>query len=386
MHRDTAARSVPKIERIEIAGLEFVMERGKGYGNARGINYRRNSSVVTITTSDGITGVGEAMGPLGVVREYVKLLIPHFIGASLFDFNIVATAIRNRLYHFGTQGHFTSSLGALNIAVYDALGKTLGVPVHNLLGGRIGDELPCYATTGYFTENPKSEIENQLSKLKPDAFVGVKIKAGAGTDSDVERVRAARKAIGDNMLLMVDFNGNYTVDAALDSLRKIEPYNVLFCEEPLPPSDIAGYAELRRRSPVRIAAGEAHYGASDFKRLIEARALDIVQPSITGGGGFDEMKTAVQFAAHSNLRVAVACWGGAISQNAAVHFAASLPVWPHTDRAPYPLMVEFDVSENPLREAIVANPIEPANGKIAVPSAPGLGIELIPEVVARYTI
>jgi D-galactarolactone cycloisomerase len=386
MHQDVAARPTPKIERIEIASLEFVMERGRGYGNARGINYRRNSSIVTITTNDGITGVGEAMGPPGVVREYVKLLIPHFVGASLFDFNIVATAIRNRLYHFGTQGHFTSSLGAMNIAVYDALGKTLGVPVHNLLGGRIADALPCYATTGYFTDNPDSEIENQLSKLKRDAFVGVKIKAGAGAASDVERVRAARKVIGDNMLLMIDFNGNYTVDAALDSLRKIEPYNVLFCEEPLPPSDIAGYAELRRRSPIRIAAGEAHYGANDFKRLIEARALDIVQPSLTGGGGFDEMKTAVQFAAYSNLRVAVACWGGAISQNAAVHFAASLPVWPHTDRAPYPLMVEFDVSENPLRDAIVANPIEPANGKIAVPSAPGLGIDLIPEVVARYTI
>jgi D-galactarolactone cycloisomerase len=386
MHRDTAARPATKIERIEIMALEYVMERGKGYGNARGINYRRNSSIVTVTTSDGIAGVGEAMGPPGVLREYVKLLTPNFVGRSLFDFNIVATAIRNRLYHFGTQGHFISSLGAINIAVYDAIGKTFGVPVHNLLGGRIGDEIPCYATTGYFTESPKSEIETQLSKLKPGAFVGVKIKAGAGAASDVERVRAARKTIGDDILLMIDFNGNYTVDTALESLRKIEPYNILFCEEPLPPSDIAGYAELRRRSPIRIAAGEAHYGASDFKRLIDARALDIVQPSLTGGGGFDEMKTAAQFAAHNNLRVAVACWGGAISQNAAVHFAASLPVWPHTDRAPYPLMVEFDISENPLRDAIIANPVEPANGKIAVPSAPGLGIELIPEVVARYTI
>jgi D-galactarolactone cycloisomerase len=98
------------------------------------------------------------------------------------------------------------------------------------------------------------------------------------------------------------------------------------------------------------------------------------------------MKSAALLAAASNLRIAVACWGGAIAQNAAIHFAASLPVWPHTDRAPYPLMVEFDCSENPLREAIVRDPVEPANGKIAVPAGPGLGIELIPEIVARYAI
>ena len=379
-------KQAPKIERIEITSLEYVMERGKAYGNARGLNHRRASSIVTLTTSDGVTGVGEAMGPLGVIREYLKLLAPNFAGQSLFDFNLVATAVRNRLYHFGTQGHFMSALGAINIAVYDALGKTLGVPVHNLLGGCIGDDIACYATTGYFTASPKSEIETQLSDLKPGTFVGVKIKIGAGVVSDIERVRAARQVIGDTMLLMVDYNGNYTVDVALESLRKIEPFNIHFCEEPLPPTDIAGYAELRRRSPIRIGAGEAHYGVSDFKCLIEARALDIIQPSLTGGGGFDEMKSAALYAATNNLRVAVSCWGGAIALNAAVHFAASLPLWPHTDNAPYPLMVEFDCGENPLRDAVVRSPLEPANGRIAVPTQPGLGIEFIADVVARYKV
>lgn len=381
-------KNAPKIDKIEVTSLEYVMGRGKGYGNARGINHRRGSSIVTVTTSDGVTGVGEAMGPLGVIREYLKLIIPQFVGSSLFDFNIVATGIRNRLYHFGTQGHFISSLGALNIAVYDALGKTLGVPVHNLLGGRNGDTVVCYATTGYFTDlhDPKSEIEAQLSQLKPGRFVGVKIKIGAGVASDIERVRAARKTVGDDMLLMVDYNGNYTVDVALESLRKIEPFNIHFCEEPVPPFDLAGYAELRRRSPIRIGAGEAHYGVSDFKRLIEARALDIIQPSLTGGGGFDEAKGAALYAASNNVRVAVSCWGGAVALAAAVHFAASLPAWPHTDNAPYPLMVEFDCAENPLRDAVVRDPLEPANGKIAIPTLPGLGVELIPEVVARYKV
>jgi D-galactarolactone cycloisomerase len=377
---------MPTIERIEVASLEYVMGPGKGYGNARGINHRRGSSLVTVVTSDGVTGVGEAQGPLGVIREYVKLLAPHFVGKSLYSFNITATAIRNKLYHFGTQGHFVSALGALNIAFYDAIGKTQGVPVHDLLGGCGANHLTCYATTGYFTDDPKIGIEEQLSKLTPDAFVGVKIKIGAGVASDIERVKAARKAIGDTMLLMVDYNGNYTVDVALESIRRIEPFNIHFCEEPLPPTDINGYAELRQRSPVRIGAGEAHYGVADFKRLLDARGLDIVEPSLTGGGGFDEMKSVALLAAANNVRIAVSCWGGAVALNAAIHFAASLPSWPHTDNAPYPLMVEFDVGDNPLRDQVVSNPIMPANGKIAVPKSPGLGIELKPDVIARYKI
>jgi D-galactarolactone cycloisomerase len=312
--------------------------------------------------------------------------MPHFVGRSLFNFNIAKALVRNRLYHFGAQGHFISSLGAIDIAIHDAIGKTHGVPVHDLLGGRNGDHVACYATTGYFTDDRNVGIEAQLSKLTLGDFVGVKIKIGAGTASDIERVRAARKAIGDDMLLMVDYNGNYTVDVALDSLRKIEPFNIHFCEEPLPTTDIGGYAELRRRSPIRIAAGEAHQGVYDFKRLIEAGALDIVEPSLNGGGGFDEMKGAALFALTNNLRIAVPCWGGAVALNAAVHFAASLPPWPHTENAPYPLMVEYDCAENPLRDQIVNDPIRPAKGLIAVPTRPGLGIDLNPEIVARYKV
>jgi D-galactarolactone cycloisomerase len=378
--------TMPTIDRIEFAALEYVLDKGAGYGNARGINHRRASSIVTVTTSDGVTGVGEGQGPTGVLGEYVKLLSPAFLGQSLFSFGIAAAKVRNRLYHFGSQGHFISSLGALNIAIYDAIGKTLNVPVHDLLGGRVAPDVACYATTGYFTDNPKIGIEEQLARIALDDFVGVKIKIGAGIKSDIERVSAARKCIGDNKLLMVDYNGNYTVDVALESIQKIADFDIHFCEEPLPPSDIVGYAHLRERSPIRIAAGEAHYGVHDFKRLIEARALDIVEPSLTGGGGFDEMKGVALFASSNNLRVAVSCWGGAIALNAAVHFAASLPPWPHTDNAAYPLMVEFDCGNNPLRDEIVDDPIQPAKGRIAVPLSCGLGIDLKPDVVARFKL
>jgi D-galactarolactone cycloisomerase len=326
------------------------------------------------------------VGPLGVMREYLKMLAPFFIGRSIYDFEMVASHIRNKFYHFGTQGHFVSCLGGINVASYDAIGKTLGVSVCDLLGGRAGERVACYATTGYFTDDPKVGIEEQLSVLAPGAFVGVKIKIGAGIASDLERVKAARRVIGDKTLLMVDMNGNYTVDVALESLRRLAPFDIHWCEEPLPPTDIAGYAELRSRSPVPLAAGEGHHGVQDFKRLIEARAIDIVQPSITGSGGLGELKAIATLAQAYNLRVSPPCWGSAIALAAAVHFTASLPAWPHTDHAPYPMMVEYDVAENPLRDRLVRDPLRPQDAKLPVPSGPGLGLTLDPDTVARYKV
>jgi D-galactarolactone cycloisomerase len=125
---------MPKIARIEIASLEYVLPKGKGYGNARGVNNRRNCSLITLTTDDGVVGIGDASGPLGVIREYVKLATPSFVGQSLYDFEIAATQLRNRAYHFGTHNHFIAALGGINIAVLDAIGKTLDLPVHDLLG------------------------------------------------------------------------------------------------------------------------------------------------------------------------------------------------------------------------------------------------------------
>jgi D-galactarolactone cycloisomerase len=260
------------------------------------------------------------------------------------------------------------------------------VPVHDLIGGKVSDRLACYATTGYFTDDPKVDIAAQLSTIDPGRFVGAKIKIGAGIASDVERVRAARDVLGDDALLMVDYNGNYTVDVALDSIRQIEPFRIAWAEEPLPPFDIKGYAELRRRSPVAISAGEAHCSVHDFKQLIDARAIDIVQPPLTGGGGFGEMKAVALLAQMNNLRVSLPCWGSAIALNAAIHFAASLPSWPHTENAPYPMLVEYDVGDNPLRDLLVHDPVQPANGRLPVPKEPGLGLRLNAEIVARYTV
>ncbi len=224
-----------------------------------------------------------------------------------------------------------------------------------------------------------------MSRLAGGPFAGVKIKIGGGPASDLDRVRIARRILGDDALLMVDINGNYTVDIALQSLRRIEPYDIHWCEEPLPPTDTRGYAELRLRSPIRLSAGEAHYTARwIFGRWSTRAPSTSCKPSIISGGGFGEAKAVAALAQMNNLRLSPPCWGSAVAIAAAVHFAASLPVWPHSDHVPYPMLVEYDVSENPLRDELAVNPVRLGDSGLEVPSGPGLGIDLDQAAIERH--
>lgn len=377
---------MPNIRRIESVPLEFVLPPEKAYGMSRGLNYRRSCTLVLIETDGGILGCGEAMGPVTALREYVALLTPFFVGRSIFDFEIVAARVTNTLYHFGVQNHLTAALSGISIALTDAIGKTLGVPAHDLLGGRGGDRFPCYATTGYLTPDPENSFESQLAHAAAGKFAGVKIKIGVNPASDLERVRTARRILGDDVLLMVDINGNYTPDIALETLRRIAPFNIHWCEEPLPPTDIRGYAELRARSPIPLSAGEACHTVQDFKRLVEARGIDILQPSITSCGGFGQARAIALLAAMNNLRLSPSVWGTAVAIAAAIHFTASLPVMPHSDNIPYPVLIEFDVGDNPLRERLLKTPLQRREGQLLIPAGAGLGIELDGATLETYRI
>jgi D-galactarolactone cycloisomerase len=186
------------------------------------------------------------------------------------------------------------------------------------------------------------------------------------------------------MLLLLDVNGNYTADLALESMRRTAPYGIHYYEEPLPPQDVEGYKALARRAPIAVAAGEALYTVFDFNRLISARAVDLVQPDLTLCGGLDEAQAIAVLCRLHNVGLSPHVWGGPVGLAAALHFMAALPDYPHTDHLPYPRMVEYDVGENPLRDHLLAQPLRPVHGQIHVPDGPGLGIELDPDAVRRF--
>ncbi len=169
-------------------------------------------------------------------------------------------------------------------------------------------------------------------------------------------------------------------------MRRTQRYGIHYYEEPLPPQDFQGYGVLAARAPIAVATGEALYTVWDFARLIEARAVDVVQPDLTLCGGLDQAKGVALLCQIHNLRFSPHVWGSAVGLAAAVHFVAALPAYPHTDNVAAPCLIEYDVGDNPLRDELLTRPLAPVNGRLAVPEGPGLGIELDPEAVKRFRV
>lgn len=377
---------MPTIRRLSFIGLEYAFAPEKAYGMSRGGGFRRQGGLVEVETDQGVTGIGEAFGNPLVTREYFRMLEPMFVGRSIFDFDHVEARVRNAIYHLGVGNQLTSCLAAINVALWDAMARGFGVRVCDLIGGCGATRFPAYASTGFFSDDPARQLEHMMAEAASHPYAGAKIKIGRGIRSDVERVKLAREALGPDKLLLVDINGAYTADVALECARAIEPFGIHWIEEPLPPGDFRGYAELRLRSPIPLAAGEAHHTVRDFRALIDGRCIDIVQPSIPGVGGITEAKRIVALAHAQNLRVAPHVWGGAVGLATACHFLAALPATPHTEHPPHPAMLEYDMSDNELRTKLLKKPLTLADGHILLPEGPGLGIELDREAVERYRV
>ncbi len=375
-----------KITNITAIGLEHQLGADNAYGMARGMTPMRNMTLIEVETAAGITGHGEAWGPCPMVAASLDVVLPYFLGREIYDREQIAPYFYNQRYHLGIQNTITSVLGGINMALYDAMGKLHDLPLYKLLGGQSTDRVPAYASNGYFAANPNYRLGDQMRGFRDDHFPGVKIKIGHSPANDVERVAEAREVLGPDIALMVDANGNYTVDQALESMRRIADYDIHFYEEPLPPTDFIGYTELRARAPMAIATGEALYTAWDFKRLIDERCADVLQPDMTLCGGLDETRAIWQIARLANLHLSPHVWGGAIGLAAAVHFLASMPPSPHTDRIPHPVMLEYDRGSNALRDDLLVAPIACVDGHLTVPTGPGLGIEIDRDVVEKYRV
>ncbi len=374
-----------KIDDLELIGLEHKHAPGKEYGASRLLAPRRTVALVKLTLDNGVVGWGEALGPPEATAGYWKLLAPQFRGTDPFDREIIWQRLLGRWYHLGIQNALVVAYSGINVAIYDALGKTLGVPAHKLLGGKARERIIAYASDGYVTRNPDPDLERQLRGEAGKGFTAYKIKIGLSLESDVRRCALARSIIGDDAILMVDVNGNYTVDRALESMRLIAPFRPYWYEEPLPPQDYAGYAALAERATVPVAAGESHFTAFDFQRLFHG-GLDIAQPDIASVGGFDEALKIATLSKVHNKRLMPHVWGSGVGVAAAIQFIAALPPFPHSDNEPDPVFLEYDVGDNPLRDRILKAPIKVERGIVTVGDAPGLGIEVDEEALKRFHI
>lgn len=373
-----------KITAISFIALSAPLADGKAYGMSKSLAIGRQSTLVKLTLEDGTQGFGEAWGMPAVNRAYEPFLASYVVGADVFDIEHVFGRILARHYHFGVQNQMMTAISGIDIAAKDAAGKVLELPVSRLIGGRRLDSVPIYASGGYLTETPEQDFAPQIEAMAAAGYPAVKIKIGLSPDSDEARVAAAREILGPDVEILVDINSNYTLDVARESVARLEPYRIGWVEEPLAPTDFAGLARLNAMTSVPVATGEALYGVFDFKRLTDAAGADVLQPDLTLCGGFWQGRKISELAHANHVRLSPHVWGGAVGLAAALHYIASLPVYPHSDNVPEPVLLEYDLGDNPLRSGLLKEPLVADGGRVRVPEGPGLGIEIDFDAVERH--
>lgn len=373
---------------IEAIPLSHDLADGRSFGSARGRATARVATLVRIEIDDGTVGWGEAFAPPRTVATLVdEVLADQVLGMDPYDVQtLVERSHTGQLtgYHFGGSPFVQCALSGIDIALWDVLGKTTDQPIHRLLGGRRRAVVP-YASTGYITEWDE-DINEPAKRAAEEGFTAAKIKIGRGVESDVERVGAVRRHLGDDAHLMVDYNGNYDPKRVIQSVRALEPYDVAWIEEPVPPENYSGYRQLKHHIEIPIAAGEAHFNRFEFKRLIDKRLVDVVQPNVARVGGFSEGRFIADLAVTENVAVRPHVWNSAVGLVAALQLLASVPDYPHSYSSPDPALFEYDRSENPLRDELLVDPLDPTGGELAVPREPGLGIAVDETAVERYRI
>jgi D-galactarolactone cycloisomerase len=354
--------------------------------SARGWYDTRTAMLVEIETDQGVVGWGECYGPAGITAAVVESVAPWLIGGDPLRTEYLWQMIYARLRDHGQKGVVIEGLSGIDIALWDIKGKHFGVPVHQLLGGALRTHIVAYATGLHRrqAEDPARYLAEEAARYVAEGFSAVKLKVGFGVEEDVVATRVVREAIGPSVSLMVDANHAFDSVAAIRLGRMIEKYDVSWFEEPVPPEDLAGYCAVKAAISIPIAGGECEFTRFGFRNLFVSGALDIAQPDICAAGGFSECKKIADLAEVFGIRYTPHVWGTGIAIAASLHLLAVLP--PHTRSSPISVapLLELDRTENPLRQAIVTEPIEHTRGIVPVPNGSGLGIEIDRKALARF--
>ena len=349
----------------------------------------RTALLVKVMTDEGVTGWGECFshdaGPaLAAMIEQVYK--PLLLGKDALAREEIWEHLYNWTRDYGQKGSTVVAQSGIDIALWDILGKATGLPIYRLLGGPFRDRVEAYATGMYLTEealDDPSVLAKEAASYVEQGFGAVKMKVGFGLQRDVRFVEAVRHAIGDRVGLMIDANHAYDSATAIALGRAVQPYNIAWFEEPVVPEDVEGYRAVRQALDIPIAGGEAEFTRHGFRRLICDGAVDILQPDLCVAGGISEGRKIAALASAWHRRCLPHVWGTGIALATALHFIAALPEQPPALNSAS-LLLELDRTENPLRDHLLATPIQMEGSFALVPQGPGLGVEVDEGELERY--
>jgi len=262
--------------------------------------------IVEIFTDDGLVGIGNAALAPQVTKQVIDLCLkPILIGTDPWETEFLWQHMYRKTTAFGRKGIAMAAISAVDIALWDILGKSAKQPVYRLLGGRTKPRVPVYASRLYSC--PLDQLAAEAKRYKDEGYKAMKLRFGwgpndgaAGMQRNVDLVRTVRETVGDEIDIMADAYMGWTLDYAKRMLLLLEPFRLRWLEEPVIPDDIHGYAELRRNGRIPIAGGEHEFTIHGFRELLAARAVDYIQFDTNRVGGITQARKISALAeAHS---------------------------------------------------------------------------------------
>jgi len=343
--------------------------------------------IVKITTDEGTYGWGEGYGPAFLIKSGIEFFTPFILGEDILNNESIWKKMYLRSLDYARRGIMLSAISAIDVAIWDLKGKYFNQPVSVLLGGKKRDKVMPYATGLYFTNAPHQteRLVEEALMYKEQGFKAIKMKVGLGVKEDTLNVTKVREAIGNDVELMIDSNHAFSLKEAIKLSNNLEDLNIGWFEEPLSPEQYDGYAELRKRTTIPIAGGECEYLRHGFLQLFQKRCVDIAQPDICSTGGFTEAVKIVSMAETFGVEVVPHTWGTGIALSAAIHLISNLNMEPGR-MFQAEAMVEFDRTENELRDKLIQPTFTINDGKIDVPLTPGLGVDVNEELLEKYSV
>ena len=354
--------------------------------------------IVRLTDEDGLTGIGEADGPPEVIKAFIEMPTAHLWSRNAAEILLGADPVETaglwqKLYEGtfwpGRRGLGIHAISAIDIALHDLAGKALGLPAYKLMGGARRERLRPYCTIypGLSQGRPVSalmtEIGRQFEAALAIGFRAVKMEVlffDLVTDAElVGLIKEGRRMLGDGILMALDFG--YRWNSWHDAkwvLDRIADCDIYFAEATLQHDDLAGHARLAAQSAIRICGAEAAATRWEIREWLERGGVAVVQPNIGRGGGLTEIRRIADLCELHGAQVIPHGWKTGITSAVGRHFQAACPA------APLFEYISPQVFDSPLRRELVSPEPVIVDGFMALPTAPGLGIELNEELVERW--
>ncbi len=350
---------------------------------------QRNLLVVEVIADNGMSGWGECYGPADVIQTAVdKFYAPKLIGENPLSTDAVWHKMWRSSLDFARGGIMMAAMSGIDMALWDLKGQYLNQSVSQLMGGKLRDSVPCYATGMYYRDVPETQLLDELvdeAQTYVDAgFKALKIKVGKNVHFDTQLIERMRQRFP-SLTLAADANHAYDLSEASQIADVLSQNQFAWFEEPVSPEHYQQFKSLSDKFSVPIATGECEQTRFGFSRLLDSGGIQILQADMGYCGGPSEGLKIRTLASAKGVNMIPHVWGSQFNLATACHFLSTSYHEPgRAEEAP--LYLEYDRTENPLRDDIFLQKVKVEEGIAQVPTEPGLGVKIDTNAMATFTV